>query len=59
MAVATDIKNGDETKLLLDLTKALSGAQAAKADCTPSKFDLKDQCESSAKDMMDQIFDVV
>jgi len=53
MAVATDLKNGDETKLLLDATKLFSALQKSKTDCTPSKVTLKDACEDSAKDMMD------
>jgi hypothetical protein len=53
MAVVTDFKDGNETKLLLDLTKLLSALTQAKTDCTPSKIGLADTCEASAKDMMD------
>ena len=38
MAVVDDIKNGNESKLLLDLTKLASAATQTKTDCTPSKI---------------------
>jgi hypothetical protein len=58
MAVVADVKNGDETKLLLDLTKAYQGAMQAKTDCTPSKIRFgsaanADQCSADAENAID------
>ena len=61
MAVAEDVKNGNEAQLLLDLTKLYQVAQTLVGDCTPSKFIFKandDQCSVDAEDAIDIFFEV-
>jgi CO dehydrogenase/acetyl-CoA synthase alpha subunit len=58
-AVIADVKNGDETKLLLDLTKLASAAESMVADCKPVglKFNPNaDACSNDAEDAIDTFF---